>query len=453
MTDYAISALSALTTPAPGDLLAMVDVSDTTTPPAGSAGSDKKVTLKDFGRAVNGYADLCSYYGAKNDGSASIATALASACSDAVAADPAPFGVSVPPGVFKVTAPQLLPRNLILQGPGAIGGDVSNMANGAVFAIDSAFSGGSSFLSATNNSDHSTANGPLISGIFISGKDQTATPVTALDLTGPVMTKMKGVVIAQMSGGGINTHPDLSAAEIGCYGQNWEDVFIDSCAGIGARLIYTEDSLFTQVYIIGCGLDNWQVCGADNTQFNQCRGEWSSSGYGMHVTNITEAGTEFDWTYATGMCCFNNFTTDANNQSGIRVDASWQTGQGAGTGPGVLHFVLPVNRRDGKANAGAVGSWAGIDVDYSGVPGGSAGLPVYVNGIGQQTGIGDGGAGAMSPRYGVRVNATGPAPVKFGGVGQVWGFDTAVSAAGTHTNYVMASTIDQVTGNNYSYTG
>lgn len=45
MTDYAISQLAALTAPEGGDLLPVVDVSDTTTPPAGSAGSDKHMTL------------------------------------------------------------------------------------------------------------------------------------------------------------------------------------------------------------------------------------------------------------------------------------------------------------------------------------------------------------------------------------------------------------------------
>lgn len=45
MTDYQIDQLSPLSSPASGDLLAAVDVSDTTTPPAGPAGSNKKLTL------------------------------------------------------------------------------------------------------------------------------------------------------------------------------------------------------------------------------------------------------------------------------------------------------------------------------------------------------------------------------------------------------------------------
>lgn len=45
MTSYKISGLTALTTPSAADLLAIVDTDDTTTPPAGPAGSDKKITV------------------------------------------------------------------------------------------------------------------------------------------------------------------------------------------------------------------------------------------------------------------------------------------------------------------------------------------------------------------------------------------------------------------------
>jgi hypothetical protein len=45
MTDYQITDLSSLSSPASGDLLSAVDVSDTTTAPAGAGGSNKKLTL------------------------------------------------------------------------------------------------------------------------------------------------------------------------------------------------------------------------------------------------------------------------------------------------------------------------------------------------------------------------------------------------------------------------
>lgn len=64
-----ISGLTALTAPAAGDLLVAVDVSDTTTPPAGPAGSDKNLTLS----------ALASYVGSvTSGGSAYVSSALAS---------------------------------------------------------------------------------------------------------------------------------------------------------------------------------------------------------------------------------------------------------------------------------------------------------------------------------------------------------------------------------------
>ena len=58
MTNYSVggssgtTGLSAKTIPGSGDLFLLVDVSDVSTPPAGSAGSDKKVTFANLQAAV-----------------------------------------------------------------------------------------------------------------------------------------------------------------------------------------------------------------------------------------------------------------------------------------------------------------------------------------------------------------------------------------------------------------
>jgi hypothetical protein len=434
------------------DIIIEVDPDDTT---MASTGTDKKMTVSVLGKEIEGWADLCRDYGADKTGGTSIATAMADACADAASNSGTTWGVTVPPGIYKVTAPwngsNPLPPNLRLKGAGITGNSTSGRLDGTVFAVDSSFSGAE--VIQISDVAHATVNGPHLSGFGISGVDYTAAAVDAISVTGPAMTKLSDITILEMSGGGLNTHPDLSANEIGAYGMIVEKLFIDSCAGIGARLVYVEDSQFTFCYIIGCGLDNWQVCGCDNTHFTDCRAEWSSGGYGLHITNITDGGTPYDWTYATGTCNFNNFSTDANYQSGIRCDATWATGSGVGTGPCKIMFTSPQMRRDGKQYNDANGSWAGIDVDYSGASGASAGLPVYVNGIDQTTGVPDGGSGNMGPRYGIRANALGSAPFRIAGTGQAWGYTAAAITSGTVTNYSLASTVDQITGNNYSYTG
>ena len=54
MTSYEISQLPAMPAPAAGDLAVVVDVSDTTTPPAGPGGSNKQLTVAGLGQGIAG---------------------------------------------------------------------------------------------------------------------------------------------------------------------------------------------------------------------------------------------------------------------------------------------------------------------------------------------------------------------------------------------------------------
>jgi hypothetical protein len=404
------------------------------------------------GGGVAGYKNLISDYGADPTGGVSVATPLANACAAAVTAYPAPFGLIVPPGNYLVTAPQILPKNLIFAGSGATGGTpTGDIFNGSTFVVSSSFSG--AYVFGIGDVPSSTGvNGPILRDFAIAGHAYTATAVDGISITGPAFTVMRHINIIQMSGGGINTHVDSTASPIGADGMDWDDLTIDSCGGVGIRLVFAEDGQFRNIYVIGCASDGWQIAACDNTHFTDCRAEWNS-GYGLHITNITDGGVSYSWTYADGYCRFDGFSTDANYQSGIRVDATWTTGQGAGTGPGIIMFTNPSCRRDGRQNSGAVGSWAHIDVDYSAAASGTVGLPVYINGLTCTTGIGDGGTGNIAPRYGVRAASLGVAPFKIAGVGLVNGFTAPTITSGTVTNYAFASTLDTFTGANYNYLG
>jgi hypothetical protein len=448
------TALTALTNPTAAVSLLVLDPADTTTAPANSSGSNKTLTLARAGKVITGWANLVRDFGADPTGTTSVATPLANACAAATAVYPAPYGLTVPPGRFSVTAGQVLPKNLVLQGAGVQGGSVTGTANmnGSVFVVSSSFSG--SYVFACDDTADSTAvNAPILSGFGIVGSAYTAEPVDGIVVNGPAFLTMSYVSIVEMSGNGVNTHVDTTATPIGADGQIWSNVTIDSCALNGARLIYPEDSQFHFCYIIGCGGDGWQICGGDNSHWSHCRGEWNG-GYGLHLTNITDGGTPYDWTYAPGYATFDSFSTDANTQSGIRCDATFQTGQGAGTGACMIQLTSPSCRRDGKGESGAAGSWAGIDVNYSAAAGGSAGLPVYVGGCPVvTTGIGDGGSGTIGPRYGIIATSLGAAPFKVGGVGMLNGYSAAATTSGTVTNYALASTVDTYAGYNYNYTG
>ena len=85
-----------------------------------------------------------------------------------------------------------------------------------------------------------------------------------------------------MSGWGITTTPDLSASEIGPYGQDWDSITVDSSLLGGISLVYAEDSTFRNCYVIGCNNGpGWQITGCDNSHFDfDCRAEWNST-YGF----------------------------------------------------------------------------------------------------------------------------------------------------------------------------
>lgn len=450
--NYEVTQLAQKAAPTPADELMIIDVEDTTTAPASGSGSNKRSTIAAVGKLVTGWADLVRDFGADPTGTTSASTALANACTAATSASPAPYGLTVPPGNFLVTAGQVLPGNLVMKGAGAIGGTVTHVFNGTTFTLGSGFNPAAGYLFGINAvADEAAVNGPVLSGFGINGAGYTAEAVDGICITGPAFTILREIDVVQASGWGINSHVISTASPIGADGMDWTDLTIDSCVSGGIRLVYGEDSQIQNVYVIGCGGDGWALAGCDNTHFTNCRAEWNG-GYGFHLTNITDGGESYSWTYATGYVMFTGCSTDANTQSGFRCDATWQTGQGSGTGPCVVQVNGPCFRRDGNGNNGGVGSWAGIDVNYSGAASGYLGLPVYVQGPVVTTGPGDGDT-TMSPRYGVIATSTGAAPFRLAGAGLVMGVTAGATTSGTVTNYSIASTIDQYTGNNYSYTG
>jgi hypothetical protein len=388
--------------------------------------------------------DLVETYGADPTGATSCSTALATACTAAVAAQPNSFGLTVPPGTYLVTAPQALPWNLVMQGPGATGGDVSNQFTGAWFKISSSFTGGAYWLGISDNSNHTSANGALVSGLGIDGSAQTGTAVSAILITGPALTELQNLYIAQMSGWAINTAIDSSAPEIGPYGQTYFNITADSCgvtSGGGFNFTWCEDSVFNQLYSIGNNSGpGFYISACDNTKFTTINSEWNST-YGYYITG--------DWQYATGGCQFSNISTDSNTEYGFYVNATWTTGGGAGTGPCVILVSNMFNRRDGQGTTEGTGVYAGLGF-------GATTLPVIINGFAQMTNIGDGGAGTMTPNYGIFFLETSYSQPILIANGLAWGYTHPVVYGGTPTSGfptgVTNTNVLLAHGNNYAPT-
>lgn len=400
MADFEISQLTELTSPANGDWVVVVDTADTTTAPAGPAGSNKKVKISNLmtlaptgggggGSGVAGWKNFVSDYGADNTGSTAVTSALSAMASAAVAAQPAPFGVMVPPGIYKVAASQDLPYNLIFQGAGGTGGDVTGQYIGSVFEVASSFSG--TYVFGFKDTGHVSGatgnNAAIVSGIMLAGAAYSATAVDGFYIYGPTMCKFDNIRIAQMSGWAINASgKDTSQAQQSPFGQAWTNVSADSCgvvSGGGFNLVGCEDSTFVGVYSIGNNSGpGFYINGCDNTKFISCNSEWNAT-YGFYITG--------DWQWYNGGCTFTGCSTDANSNHGVYIDATWTTGGGAGTGPGIIHFVNLHCRRDGQGNTTTA---AGICL-------GATTLPVIINGFSTLPNIGDGGTGSLAPPFGL----------------------------------------------------
>jgi len=394
------------------------------------------------GGAPTGWFNVVTQYSADNTGATDTHTAIQNAITAAAAANSGSGGVVyLPSGTYLTSAGWDLPTNVTLLGDGSVGGTVTGVRKGTILQPASSFTG--TYVLGLSEVGHATVNGATLRDFMIYGGAHTTTAVDGIHINGPAMTIIRNLRIVQMSGWGISTGLDLSANQVGPYGQDWDSIMVDSCTTGGIFLIFAEDCTFKNCYVIGCGGPGWQLTGCDNTHFTDCRAEWNN-GNGFWITNTTVSGTTYNWTYTTGICQFSNCSTDANNQDGVRIDATWTIASGNTSGPCTILITGMSSRRDGHANNGATGTYAGISIV-------STNLPVVINGFAQMTGGDDGGGGNMSPRYGVYVSATGITPVQITS-GMAWGYTSAVQTNGTVTNFTQANIITSATGANYNYT-
>lgn len=444
-----ISGFGASTGVAANDLLLSVDVSNHS---MASSGTDVKATVSQVGLAITNWADLVRDFGADPTGTTSASTALASACSAATAAQPAPYGLKVPPGYFKITAHQDLPYNLIMQGAGAVGGDVTQQYIGSVFQVATTFT--DTYAFGFKDTPHVTGatgtNGARVSGIFVDGGATGASHQTgAIDgfyLYGPTMCTFSDIRIARMTGWGVNASGvDNSMAESFPFGQTWTNLQVNSCgvvSGGGINLNGCEDSVFLGCYSIGNNNGpGFQLNGCDNTKLIGCNAEWNSN-YGFYVTG--------DWQWFTGGCQFIGCSTDANGQYGFYQDATWTTGGGAGTGPGIINVIGGHFRRDGQ---NTFTNSAGIAV-------GATTLPLIINGFSTMPSIGDGGSGSMAPEYGLYFTQSAYTTPLLVSSGLAWGLTGAIqhgaggggSAGSGFPTGATNSAILLAHGNNYAPT-
>ncbi len=126
----------------------------------------------------------------------------------------------------------------------------------------------------------------------------------------------------------------------------------------GFNVVNFTDSSYMDCLAFSPGFHGWSVQNCGNSTWVGCRGEWSQgSGRGLNITG------------ANGSLVFVGFTTDQNNQEGVRITAATTDGSNGG---GIV-FV------GGKLHAdGRTGSSSGMKVTGSSAPVLVCGLNVEV---------------------------------------------------------------------------
>ena len=384
------------------------------------------------GSGLVDWKDLVGTYGADPTGATSASSALAAACTAATAAQPATFGLTVPPGTYLLTAGQAIPYNMVMRGAGASGGDVSEQFVGSIFNLSSSFSGtyAFEFTDTSHVSGATGVNGAVVSGIYLDGSAYSAEAVNGFYIYGPTMCTFSDITIAQMSGWAVSTGADSAQTETTPFGQTWTGVTADSCGkvtGGNFQLIGCEDSVFTGIYSIGAANGpGFLIEACDNAKFTACNSEWNigTDGFGYYITG--------DWTYYIGGCLLTGCSTDANGTSGYYQDATWTTGQGGGTGPGLIHVTGCHFRRDGS------GTYPSTTVTGSaGITLAATTLPVIFSGFSTYTGTPDGETTPFNPEYGIYLTASSySAPVIFSG-GLAWGVTDALYLTNESSHNVL----------------
>jgi hypothetical protein len=356
------------------------------------------------GGGVSGWKNFISDYSADNTGAVACDTALANAIAAAVAAQPAPFGLIVPPGKYTVATNHDLPFNMIMSGAGAVGGDVTGQFIGSVFNVSSTFSGTTvasmsasyvfGFKDSSKISGDTGVNGARVSGIFIDGAAFATSAVAGFYLYGPTMCTFSDINIATMSGWAVYTDFDSAQNEQFPFGQTWDNVSANSCgviSGGGFYLNGCEDSVFLRCYSIGNNNGpGFYINGCDNTKFVGCNAEWNNT-YGFYVTG--------DWQWFLGGCTLTGCSTDANGQYGMYIDATHTVSTTTyGTGPAIIHITGCHFRRDGQ-NQASGGTSAGLAL-------GATTLPIIATGLSTIPSIGDSGGTNVQPTYGFYCSQT-----------------------------------------------
>lgn len=332
-------------------------------------------------------------------------------------------------GTFSLNAQLTIPPGVSLKGSfdnsGALFSPSANA--GTVLQAVAAFSA-TSVIQLTDVGAAVTRGGS-IENLCIDGSLQSSGTTDGINMKGPIHREfLRDIYIKNMSGHGIGT-----AQDSGVTGQQYPyslraiRVLVDTCTGSGISLNNVTDSTWVDCESIFSTGDNWFISGCGNSTFLSCRGEWSSAGYGFHVS-----GSNGDTLTMLGC------STDRNFKSGVKIDCTAGT---AAAGPVSISALRCT--RDGRNNKSGGGSYSGLEVN-------GTTIPVILNGVTVVPGTDDDGTGTNSPQYGISVISS-PLFVSIDNA-YMWGNSQGWRNDGTATTLKLGANLAIATGTQASPT-
>ncbi|WP_228990076.1 right-handed parallel beta-helix repeat-containing protein [Streptomyces sp. DH8] len=331
--------------------------------------------------AAPGWHDVRTY-GAKGDGRTDDTAAIQAALD---ACEPG-NSVYLPVGQYRTSAPVRIGPYITLRGSHGSGENEHDVADPPFglkplphFAGDAVVL----ILDQLRGGHARRAVEPRVFDLTIDGSDlpRDGAEIDGIRAVGQIQhLQLRDVQIRKVTGIGINTvyNTDVPKGPQAPFCLHFDRVSVQWTGSYGIALNNCTDSVFHDVYALGCNGTGWWIAGTGNSTFTSCRAEWSGGdGFLLH-------GWE-------GVIQFVGCSTDRSMFDGVKVVAK--------SARAILQLTGCRLDRDGRNNDLGGGGYAGLKVQDSAAK-------VLADGLIVTPGSNDDGRSKASPARGVSVTGS-----------------------------------------------
>jgi hypothetical protein len=297
--------------------------------------------------------------------------------------------VQLPSGIYRTSAPLVIPPNVTLQGTHVTRAILSTgIVSQTSIKPLSSLSGAAciSLLDKEQGGYGGDNNGQRLRNLTLDGSALSGS-IDGILASGLVHdVQLEGVSINSFPHNALKTtsYTRLDASQPHPYSWTLINCTAFQCANIGFSFNGCTDTTLMSVESLGCGVYGFFLANMPNSYLVSCRSEFSGD-KGYYITGSWGTGI------GSGGLIMNGCSTDRSAKDGVYIDAT-------GSAPIVVNGMMC--RRDGRNGNSGGGGYAGFTVN-------GATMPVVVGSITNYPGVDDDGTGTNSPQYGFQsTNAT-----------------------------------------------